>query len=170
MKREDLKKTKAWNEFEVSVEIEKDIADSMINDTIKKTKEDKVINVHSVGKIEIGKYESITSGIRTDEVIITDERIEHIIERRGKEFYEKYGNEFGNIVSDPDYIFKDSKLNTALACKRFLEDEKYVNVALRIAVSTDKPEYKNSIITAVGESDKRFAQRLRNNSPIYKKE
>ena len=88
----------------------------------------------------------------------------------GNDFYQKYGGEFGNIVSEPDYIFKDSKENTALACKKFIEDSKYVNVAVRIAVSTDNPEYKNSIITAVGESEKRFAQRLRNNSSIYKKE
>ena len=55
-------------------------------------------------------------------------------------------------------------------CKEFLDDDKYVNLALRIVVSTDNPEYKNSIITAVGESSKRFKQRLRNNIPLYKKE
>lgn len=32
--------------------------------------------------------------------------------------------------------------------------------AALLIVSTDNPEYKNSIITVVGESEKRFAQRL----------
>ena len=52
----------------------------------------------------------------------------------------------------------------------FIEDDKYVNIVLRIVVSEDNPEYKNSIITAIGESTKRFQQRLRNNKPLYKKE
>ena len=50
------------------------------------------------------------------------------------------------------------------------DGNKYVNLVLRLVVSTDNPEYKNSIITAVGESMKRFEQRLRNNEPLYKKE
>ena len=135
-----------------------------------KSNEKTGVGVRTVGRIKIEKYTSIAPEIRTNEVIITDERISHIIERRGIEFYEKYGKEFGSIVEHPDYIFKDGKENTALVCKRFYEDGKYINIVLRIAVSTDNPEYKNSIITAVGESERRFEQRLRNNFPIYKRE
>lgn len=125
--------------------------------------------MHTVGKIDKKIYKCITDDIVTDEVIITEERIGHIIDRRGKEFYEKYGDKFLSILQDPDYIFKDKK-NTALVCKEFVLDDKYVNLALRLVVSTDNPEYKNSIITAVGESRRRFQQRLRNNNPLYKKE
>ena len=39
-----------------------------------------------------------------------------------------------------------------------------------VSNSRDNPEYKNSIITAIGESEKRFAQRLRNNTALYKNE
>ena len=60
--------------------------------------------------------------------------------------------------------------HTALVCKRIVENEKYINLVLRIVIETDNPEYKNSIITAIGESEKRFAQRLRNNTVLYKKE
>lgn len=125
--------------------------------------------MHSVGRIDKNLYKCITEDIRTDEVIITDERIEHIIKRRGQDFYDTYGKEFVNIIQTPDYIFLD-KENTALVCKEFAKDGKYINVVLKIAVSTDNPEYKNSILTAVCESNKRFQQRLRNNMPLYKKE
>lgn len=121
-----------------------------------------VIDVHSICKIDLDLYKSIARDIITDEVIITDERIQHIIDRRGQEFYNRYGDKFMEILQDPDYIFED-KQNTALVCKQFLVDDKYVNLALRLVVSTDNPKYKNSIITAVGESSKRFQQRLRNN-------
>ena len=117
--------------------------------------------MHIVGKINREIYKCITDDIVTDEVIITDERIHRIIDRRGKEFYEKYGDKFISILQEPDFIFKD-KENTALVCKEFEINNKYVNLVLRLVVSTDNPEYKNSIITAVGESMKRFEQRLRN--------
>jgi hypothetical protein len=125
--------------------------------------------VYYIGKIDREIYKCISEDIVTDDVIITDERIEHIIQRRGKEFYLKYGSRFANIVEEPDYIFADKK-NTALVCKCFKENDKYINIALRLVTSNDNPEYKNSIITAVMESDKRFQQRLRNNIPVYKKE
>ncbi len=129
-----------------------------------------VADVHTVGRIDRNIYKCIAEKIRTDEVIITDERIGHIIERRGNEFYNKYHSIFGNILKDPDYIFRDKHENSALVCKRIVEDKKYVNIVLRIVVETDNPEYKNSILTAIGEGERRFCQRLKNNEPLYKKE
>lgn len=126
--------------------------------------------MHKVGKIEREIYKCITEEIRTDEVIITDERIEHICERRGNEFYNRYKGSFEEILQNPDYIFKEKREHTALVCKKIVQDEKYVNLVLRIAIETDNPEYKNSIITAIGEGEKRFAQRLRNSTILYKKE
>ncbi len=125
--------------------------------------------MHLVGEFNRETYKCISEKIVTDEVIITNERMEHIIKRRGKDFYDRYGKYFADIIKNPDYIFRD-KSNTALVCKKFIEDDKYVNIVLRIVVSEDNPEYKNSIITAIGESTRRFQQRLRNNKPLYKKE
>lgn len=125
--------------------------------------------MHTIGKINRDIYKCVTEDIVTDEVIITDERIAHIIQRRGQDFYKKFGQYFGEILGNPDYIFPD-KENTALVCKKIIYDGKYINIALRLVTSVDNPKYKNSIITAVGESEKRFAQRLRNNVPLYKKE
>ena len=128
------------------------------------------VEVHNVGKIDKEIFKCITEEIRTDEVIITDERIAHIRERRGNEFYDKYSGLFHEILKSPDFIFGEKREHTALVCKKIIEDEKYVNLVLRIAIETDNPEYKNSIITAIGESEKRFAQRLRNNAVLYKNE
>ncbi len=167
----DLKKTKAWNRFDASVlPAKKLIADAQQSATMDISEDKGNTEVHTVGKIDRKIYRCITNDIRTDEVIITDERIEHIRERRGEEFYNKYRDLFGEILRQPDYIFKEKREHTALVCKRIVEDEKYVNLVLRIAIEEDNPEYKNSIITAIGESEKRFAQRLRNNTALYKKE
>ena len=140
------------------------------NDIIAKKTNTEVSTLQEIGKIDIEKYQIITDKkIITDDVVLTDNRIEHIIERRGQEFYDEYRPFFGDILSDPDFIFKDSRENTALVSKRFFNNGTTVNIVLKLVVEGDNPNYKNSIITAIKESNKRFEQRLRNNTPLYKK-
>ena len=64
-------------------------------------KEEKGIEVHTIGKINRDIYKCVTEDIVTDEVIITDERIAHIIQRRGQDFYKKFGQYFGEILGNP---------------------------------------------------------------------
>ena len=124
----------------------------------------------TVGLIDIELYQKIAdSKIITNEVIITEDRIQHIIQRRGKAFYDEYHEYFADILADPDYIFKDERDNTALVCKTIQEKGNSVNLVLRLAVEGENPAYKNSIITAIKENNKRFTQRLRNNQPVYQK-
>ncbi len=126
--------------------------------------------MHYVGKLDKELYRCVAEDITTDEVIITDERIQHIKERRGAEFFEKYKQYFPVILSDPDYIFPDDRVNTAIVCKVIGTGDNAINLVLRLAVEGDDPAYKNSVITAIRENRKRFAQRIRNNTPIYKKD
>lgn len=124
----------------------------------------------NIGSLDIEKYKLATDKkIVTDGVILTENRKEHIIKRRGQAFYEEYSEYFSEIICNPDYIFKDERIDTAIACKTFIKHNESVNLVVRLAVESDNPEYKNSIITAIKENNKRFAQRLRNNIPIYKK-
>lgn len=135
-----------------------------------KAEETAETDVHKVGKIDVEKFETIANGrILTDEVIITDNRIEHIIERRGQQFYDDFNGYFPEIIEDPDYIFKDDMDNTAIVSKSYSHKGKTVNLVLRLVVEGENPSYKNSILTAIGENEKRFAQRLRNNAPVYEK-
>ncbi len=128
-------------------------------------------NLRVIGTIDVEKYKVVAEHIRTDEVVLTKKQEEHIVERRGQGFYDKYHKYFSDIIKDPEYIFADKDHpNTALACKKIVDSGKYVNVVMRLAVAGDDPNYKNSIITAIIENEKRFNQRLRNNIPLYKKE
>ena len=56
--------------------------------------------------IDVEKYQCISKHICTNEVIITPERVRHIKERRGEDFYEQYAEYFSFVLSDPDYILK----------------------------------------------------------------
>ena len=59
--------------------------------------------MHYIGRINRDFYQGITENkIITDDVIITDNRIQHIIEWRGKEFYEQYNKYFSDIIENPD--------------------------------------------------------------------
>lgn len=125
--------------------------------------------MHFITRIDIEKYSKISNRILTDEVIITEERLKHIALRRGEEFLSKYWDYFAVILTDPDYIFPDERPNTAIVCKIVGEGSDAVNLILRLTVEGEDPNFKNSILTAIKESDRRFEQRLRNNIPIYKK-
>lgn len=56
------------------------------DDTIKKTEDKGIVEVHIVGKIDRNIYKCITDDIVTDEVIIIDERIRHIQERHPNDY------------------------------------------------------------------------------------
>lgn len=137
---------------------------------IKEKAENGEAAVKVIGTLDKDKFRSITENIRGTEVVLTEKQIAHIIERRGEKFYQEYSNFFSDIIADPDYVFVDTAHeNTALACKRVTAKGKSVNLVIRLAVESDKTERKHSIITAIIENDKRFAQRLRNNIPAYDK-
>ena len=128
-------------------------------------------DVHYICEIDLEKYEkAATKPIITNEVVLTDNQADHIIKQRGQDFFDKFSGRFGEVVSDPDYVMKDkdkTRINTAVAAKAFYEEGKVVNVVVSLAVEGDNPSHKNSIITAIGQSEKRFKQTLRNNPPVY---
>lgn len=99
-----------------------------------------------IGKIDKEIYKCITEDIRTDEVIITDERIAHIRERHPGDF-ERYLSYFNNIISNPDYILEANKPNTAFILKEIDDSGEKFEMILRLAISSDPEGNKNSIIT-----------------------
>ena len=88
---------------------------------MKKTDDKGKVDVYKVDKINKSIYKCITDDIVTDEVIITDERIQHIKERHPNDF-ELYCQHLRTVVENPDYIIESKKINTALILKEFIED------------------------------------------------
>lgn len=72
--------------------------------------------MHFIGKINKEIYMCISADIQTDDVIITEERIQHIKERHPND-YERYCGFLKEIVEQPDYIIETNKINTALILK-----------------------------------------------------
>lgn len=132
------------------------------------TKED--IRVHSVGKIDRDIYKCITDDIVTDEVIITDNQIQHILDRH-PDAYETAMKEMRTAIESPDYIIADDKHdNTGLVIKKFKMKGDNLQLVLRVCTHKDEPGYKNSVISCWEISEKRLENYLKNKRVLYKKE
>ncbi len=100
-----------------------------------------------VGKLNKEIYRCISEDIQTEDVIITEERIQHIKDRHPDD-YERYCGFLTEIVAQPDFIVETNKSNTALILKEFIGEEgETFKTVLRLVTSTDDPTFKNSIIT-----------------------
>lgn len=124
--------------------------------------------VHYIGKLDKNIYRCITEDMVTDDVIITDERIEHIKERHPCD-YERYCNCLKQIIEEPDYIVAASKCNTALILKTFTEMGEQFKTVLRLTTSCDNPDFCNSIITFMRINEKEWNRMIRNKEILYKR-
>ena len=91
--------------------------------------------MHLVGKINREIYKCITPDIVTDEVIITDNQIQHIKSRHPGD-YEKFSKYFSEIISHPDYILETNKPDTAFILKTV--ENNGVNFRLILRIKTSK--------------------------------
>lgn len=139
------------------------------HDTMLSTNEKKGVDVHSVGKINLDIYKCVTTNIVTDDVIITDNQIQHIKDRHPND-YERFSGYLKEIVGAPDYIVETNKPNTALVLKEINSNGEVFKTVVRLATSHDDPNYKNSIITFMKINEKEWNRLLRNKKILYKRE
>ncbi len=125
--------------------------------------------MYLVGKIDIEIYNCITKDITTDEVIITDERIQHIKEHHPNN-YEQYYSYMRSIIENPEYIIEANKPNTALILKSFSNGNETFKTVLRLITSSDNSKFKNSIITFMKLNEKEWNRLLKNKKILYKSE
>lgn len=121
-----------------------------------------------VGKLNRKIYSCITEDIVTDEVIITDNQIEHIMERH-KDSYAEIIDFLEDVITDPDYIIQDKRKYTGLLIKQVKINDYHVQLVLRLCTSEDEPGYKNSVISCWKISNNRLQNYLRNKTILYMK-
>lgn len=126
-------------------------------------------DVNFVCKIDRSLYRIVEQDLVTDEVIITDQQILHIEEGHPGD-YNRLAAYIPDVLQQPDYILRGNRPHTALVLKQISTPEMTAEVVLRLKVSGDPEEYKNSIITMWNISQKRFRRLLRQSEILYKKE
>ncbi len=132
------------------------------------------MDVRYIGKIDREIYKCVTPDITTDEVVITEERIQHILEQHPQIEHVVIINNLAEALADPDYLLQDTyaehKENTAIVLKMFHDNDMGYRIILRLATSTDSDGNKNSVITAFSISQKKWAKYLRNKRILYNRE
>ena len=76
-----------------------------------------------IAKIDIQKFKKITDNITTDEVILTNNQIQHIKEHHPND-YETYCHFIKTIIEEPDYIMCDKHPYTAILIKKIIKYNK----------------------------------------------
>ena len=144
------------------------VVDKSVESSIIETRGDSVAELHKLGHLDTQPLEIEFRKLKTDEIIITNERIAHIKERHPEDYalFEKHGK---SAVEHPDLIIKDSAHeNTVFMVKRL--EETNLNVVVKLILENDEKDYKNSVMTFYRIRDKNLEKLKKKNKTIYKKE
>ena len=126
-------------------------------------------DVNFICKIDQSLYRIVDDDLATDDVIITEQQILHIEDGHPGD-YDRLSGYIPQVLQDPDYILRGNRPHTALVLKQIITPDLTAEVVLRLKVSSDPQEYKNSIITMWNISQKRFRRLLRQSEILYKKD
>lgn len=127
------------------------------------------MNVQIVGKINIATYRCVSVEIVTDEVVMTEERIEHIRKRHPND-YERFCTYIPRMIAEPDYIVQANKANTAVILKEIKENGEKFKLILRIKMQHDPADYRNSVLSFWHIGDTTWRKTLKNKKILYKAE
>ena len=127
-----------------------------------------MLELRSLGKIDNRALKEEFGDLRTDEVIITEERIKHIRERHPQDvnLFELYGQE---TVSEPDLIIKDGKKKGTVFLIKNLPGIS-INVVVRLVLETEDNYLKNSVMTFYRIRTTNLTKLVKKNKMIYRKE
>lgn len=129
---------------------------------------DNMAEITKLGKIDTQPLEQEFGKLKTDEIIVTNERLEHIKSRHPEDYslFEKYG---AKTVESPDIIIKDLKNENTVFMVKSLDDTN-LNVVAKLILDTDESDYKNSVMTFYRIRNKNLVKLEKKNKTLYKKE
>ncbi len=124
--------------------------------------------VQYLGKIDIEIFRSEFGELITDEVVLTDERKQHIIDGHSADFelFDRYAQ---SILEAPELVLKDEKNENTVFIINHIEDTN-LNIVIKLAVHGDEKHPKNSIMTSYRIRDKNVKKLEKKNKILYKRE
>lgn len=112
--------------------------------------------IRHIGEIKSEVIELLDLKIEKSNLIyLGDSNIQHMIDTHPYD-YNRYGEYISEIVNNPDYVGLNKKDNSIEYVKEFIENNKYVKVAVRI--STNGKYYARSIYTLNNNRVKNFIE------------
>lgn len=121
-----------------------------------------------IGKIDLNKLGVYRNLITTDEVILTDERKQHIKEKH-KGHYEMVEQYLKDMIYNPDYILEEIKHeNTIILLKEFKENNKRIKMIVKLTTNSLNRKY-NSIITFWNIRERDYKKTIKKSKIIFEK-
>ena len=120
-----------------------------------------------VGRIENEKVLERWKGVKRD-VVLTDERIEHIRERHPED-YALYHMYISEAVTAPDFVIEDADQDSTAMFIKWIEEEG-INVIVQLAYEGNSSNLLSSVMTMYRIGTKRLRRLLRNNPVLYRRE
>ncbi|MGN0526390.1 MAG: PBECR2 nuclease fold domain-containing protein [Acutalibacteraceae bacterium] len=121
-----------------------------------------------IGNLNTELLETEFGKLATNELILTDERDEHIKEHHEKD-YKLFHKCLYDVLNTPDTILKDNKNPNTVFYIKYIE-ETNLNIVIRLAIETDSNKRKNSIITSYQLGAKTLKRFKKNNKTLYNRE
>lgn len=102
--------------------------------------------MHYIGKIDKSKIGLYSEKIKTEMVVLTDERKQHIYQSHPKD-YKKIIENIDRIVLNPDEVIQDMKNKDTIFLIGRLERDN-LNVIVRLNTNNSKQHPQNSVMSA----------------------
>lgn len=157
--------------YEAKEKIWETVEKTSYSDIIKSESTKEVVEVKTVkslGKINLEPLEKRFGKIQTSDIVVTEERLEHIKNRHPEDYglFEKYGVD---SVCNPDLVIEDMKNDGTVFMVKQLPDTN-LNVVVRVVLETDDSSLKNSVMTFYRIRQRNLNKLIRKNEILYKKE
>ena len=144
--------------------IDKIVKNSIIDLGVQKKEAEKLKYIGKIDRDKLGEYRN---KIITDDVVLTDERLNHHILIYHAKEYEQLKNNISEIIEEPDYILIDNRHeNTIILLKHMKDIDKKGRVVVKLALGLDEKHSKNSIITLMKLNERTWIQTLKNRGEI----
>lgn len=119
-----------------------------------------------IGKLNREKLGEYKNKIVTEDVILTDERIQHIYERHKNDYY-KIMKRISTTVLNPSEILKSIQNKDTIFFIDRLE-ENNLNVVVKLNTTNSNKHPQNSVMTAWIIRDKNLSKLRKKNKILYK--
>ena len=129
---------------------------------------DKMAEITKLGVIDTQPLEKEFGKLKTNEIIVTNERIDHIKSHHPEDYalFEQFGV---STVERPDIIIKDEKNENTVFMVKKLENTN-LNVVAKLIVDTDENSYKNSVMTFYRIRNSNLKKLEKKFKTLYKRE
>lgn len=142
--------------------------DNSAESGIIKSRSDTVAEITTLGKVNKEPLEKEFGALKTDEIIITNERIKHI-QNRHPEDYELFEKYAVKTIEAPDIIIKDDKNdNTVFMVKKLATTN--LNVVAKLILDIEDNDLKNSVMTFYRIRERNLRKLQNKNKVLYKSE